>query len=51
MADKVPSNPYVWLRTTKISLPTFFSSMWKIEGGGELLAGISSPDLLLLVLR
>lgn len=33
MAASVPSKPYVWLKTTRSFLPTFFSNMWKIEGG------------------
>lgn len=33
MAARVPSKPYVWLKTTSSFLPTFFSNMWKIEGG------------------
>jgi hypothetical protein len=34
-ATKVPSKPYDGSRTTLIFLPTFRSSMWKIEGGNS----------------
>jgi hypothetical protein len=34
-ATKVPSNPYDGSRTTLIFLPTFRSSIWKIEGGNS----------------
>lgn len=33
MAVRVPSKPYAGSRITRISLPTFLSSMWNIEGG------------------
>lgn len=34
-AIKVPSKPYDGSRTTLIFLPTFRSSIWKIEGGNS----------------
>ena len=34
-ATNVPSKPYDGSRTTLIFLPTFRSSMWKIEGGSS----------------